>query len=118
MKRGRRCIRPHISPPTSGDRNRTGKKRRETIYAALYVISGGPVASVSDIWRNNKLQSIDQIMMLSAIANSAPSIAKKNFGNSVEQMANEYATDSHRKRRVYNTYRAIAIVKYLQSIKY
>ena len=68
--------------------------------------------------RNNKLQSIDQIMMLSAIANSAPSIAKKNFGNSVEQMANEYATDSHRKRRVYNTYRAIAIVKYLQSIKY
>ena len=70
-------------------------------------------------WAKNKqLHSIDQIMMLSAIANSTPALANKNIESSVNQMANAYATDSHRKRRIYNTYRAIAIVKYLQSIKY
>ena len=68
--------------------------------------------------KNGRLQDIDQIMMLAAIANSTPSLAKKLFGKSVTQMIDAYATNSHRKRRVYNTLRAISIVHYLQSIKY
>ena len=65
-----------------------------------------------------EIKDIDQIMMLAAIANSTPSLAKKLFGKSVTQMIDAYATNSHRKRRVYNTLRAILIVHYLQSIKY
>ena len=68
--------------------------------------------------KNNQMQDIDQVMMLSAIANSTPSLAKKSFGKSVDEMISAYATNSHRKRRAYNTLRAIAIVKYLQDIDY
>ena len=63
-----------------------------------------------------KTHSIEQIMMLSSIANSSPSMAKLNSGKSVEQMIKAYATNDHRKRRVYNTQRAIAIVKYLKQL--
>jgi len=68
--------------------------------------------------KDGKLQDTDQIMMLAAIANSTPSLAKKLFGKPVQQMIESYATNSHRKRRVYNTMRAISIVKYLKSVKY
>lgn len=60
--------------------------------------------------------SIEQTMMLSSIANSSPSMAKMNLGKSVDQMIRAYATNDHRKRRVYNTQRAIAIVKYLKQL--
>lgn len=68
--------------------------------------------------KDNKMQVIDQIMMLSAIANSSPSLARKILGKSVDEMIKSYATNTHRKRRAYNTLRAITIIKYLKSVEY